>query len=68
MSGVRDVLLAGVAAAALLGTPELRAAQNSGAIGQIVPRGGVMALCGLPGATVSSVQVKPGDWLKAAMP
>jgi hypothetical protein len=52
---VRDVLLPGVAGAALLGTPEVRAQQNSGAID-------------VPGATVSSVRVKPGDSLKAAMP
>jgi multidrug resistance efflux pump len=40
-------------------------AQNAGAIGQIVPAGGIVALNGPVGAVVSSVQVKPGDSVKA---
>jgi HlyD family secretion protein len=53
-----------VAALALL-PPGAEAAQNSGAIGQIVPRGGVIALSGEPGAIISSVWVKLGDPVKA---
>ena len=38
---------------------------NSGAIGQIVPSGGIIALTGAPGAIVSAVRVRPGDAVKA---
>jgi HlyD family secretion protein len=39
--------------------------QNSGAIGQIVPSGGVVTVGGEPGAVVAAIRVKPGDTVKA---
>jgi multidrug resistance efflux pump len=39
----------------------LSAAENSGAIGQITPAGGVVSLVGMPGATVAAVRVEPGE-------
>lgn len=64
----RNTLRALVAAAIL--TPfwaplPAMAQQNAGAIGQIVPAGGIVALGGPPGAIVSLVRVKPGDAVKA---
>jgi HlyD family secretion protein len=41
------------------------AAEGSGAIGQIVPAGGVISLTGTPGAFVSEVRVKAGDMVAA---
>ncbi|MSP94977.1 MAG: HlyD family efflux transporter periplasmic adaptor subunit [Alphaproteobacteria bacterium] len=64
----RKTLLALAAAAVLTAfwahSPAL-AQQNAGAIGQIVPAGGIVALNGPVGAIVSSVRVKPGDNVKA---
>jgi hypothetical protein len=51
MSRVRELVLACVVAASCVaGTPEAAPQQNSGAIGQIVPSGGVIALTGELGA------------------
>ena len=54
-----------IAVAAGLAAGPARAAQDSGAIGQIVPRGGVIALVGAPGAVVGEVRVRPGDNVRA---
>lgn len=53
-------IIAIVAVLAFLRTP-LHAAENSGAVGQIVPAGGVIFLTGTPGAYVDEVRVAPGD-------
>jgi HlyD family secretion protein len=75
MSRVRDFIVACIIGVTLLSAPDARAQQNSaqqnsaqqnsGAIGQIVPRGGVIALTGEPGAIVSSIHVRTGDAVKA---
>ncbi len=44
---------------------ELHAAENSGAIGQIVPAGGIISLTGTPGGFVDEVRVAPGDSVRA---
>ena len=44
---------------------ELHAAENLGAIGQIVPAGGVISLTGTPGGFVDEVRVAPGDNVQA---
>jgi len=41
------------------------AAESSGAIGQIVPAGGVVSLAGTPGAYVDEVRVAAGDQVRA---
>jgi HlyD family secretion protein len=65
MSRALQFVLACVVGALFFGAAQTRAQQNSGAIGQIVPSGGVIALSGEPGAIVSSVRVHPGDAVKA---
>lgn len=51
-----------VAMAGLLVPPSgLQAAENSGAIGQIVPAGGIISLTGSPGGFVEKVHVAAGD-------
>jgi HlyD family secretion protein len=59
----RQILVAVfVALACLLGPQSgLEAAENSGAIGQIVPAGGVISLTGSPGGFVEEVHVAAGD-------
>src|SRR4029077_14217344 len=61
MSRVRELVLACVVASSCFAGALEAAQQNSGAIGQIVPSGGVIALTGEPGAIVSSIRGHPGD-------
>ena len=65
MGGARSLFLAWLLGAFSLAAPALGAQQNSGAIGQIMPRGGIVTLTGNPGAVVTSVRVRPGDAVKA---
>ena len=65
MGKTGNLFLACLVGACSLAAPALLAQQNAGAIGQIVPSGGIVALTGDPGAVVTSVTVRPGDPVKA---
>jgi HlyD family secretion protein len=64
LTGIVAVLLftGGVTGAA---PSSARAAESSGAIGQIVPAGGLISLTGTPGAFVDEVRVAVGDSVRA---
>jgi len=57
--------LLSLAALALAFIRPASGAQNAGAIGQIVPFGGIVAVIGPAGSVVTNVRVHPGDTVKA---
>lgn len=58
--------LAGALAMALSWcAPALAASQTTGAVGQIVPAGGIVGVIGAPGSVVTKVFVRPGQEVKA---
>ena len=61
----RASAVAGMVLVLAFSGPAKAVEQNSGAIGQIVPSGGVVTVGGEPGAVVSAIRVKPGDAVKA---